>query len=62
MISRLILSLKRAADTPKVEWTLTDTTFTSKPSRMQFAPKSNRDIELRTEVNASLGTPASPML
>jgi len=64
MIGRLMLSLKRAADTSNAEWSLTTTTFTrdpyaSKRLPLQFASFSNRDTELRTDGDIPLGTISS---
>ena len=68
MIGRLMLSLKKAADASRTQWSLTSMVFapgqggyTSKRSRVQFAPVSNRDTELRTDGDIPLGTVSPPI-
>jgi len=69
MIGRLMLSLKRAADTSTVEWSLTNTTLTAdrgvyavKPrSLLQFARMSEHEVELHSDEGIPLETVSTPV-
>jgi len=67
MIGRLMLSLKKAADPSKPEWSLATITFTnpggyiSGRSRIHFAPRSDRGSELAVDGDIPLGVVPSPV-
>jgi len=67
MIGRLMLSLKKAAEPSKPEWSLETITsanpggYTSKQSRMRFAPMSGQDGESRTDGDIPLRVIVSPV-
>jgi len=69
MIGRLMLSLKKAADTSEVGWSLTGATHTSylggrtpkRSNSVRFAPLSDEDTVLPTEEDIPLAVVPSPM-
>jgi len=68
MISRLMLSLKKAADTRHVGWEVTTTTYTPHPGgktskrlhSIQFAPAPGQAATLSTEGDIALAAVSSP--
>ena len=68
MISRLMLSLKKAADTRQVGWEVTTTTYTPNPGgktskrfhSIRFAPAPGERVTLSTEGEIHLATVPSP--